>query len=147
MTSTYGMTHASSTALYQHSVCTNINASSFSFSVLRHPLVTTTTELVYKAEQKTGMDDMALHKTVSSTATEDMSAGATFTVLCTTLWPDVNPGNHVCAALCLQAVLAATWLVSGYTLGQSKSLGHGCSLHSGVALSRLLALYHSPTFS
>ena len=47
----------------------------------------------------------------------------------------------------LQAVLAAAWLVSCYTLRQSKGLGHGCCLHSRVALSRLLALHHNQFLS
>lgn len=41
----------------------------------------------------------------------------------------------------LQAVLAASWLVSCHPLGESKGLGHCCSLYPGVALARLPALY------
>lgn len=63
-----------------HIACDKSKCTSCSLSSQGHHSVTLPTKLVYKAEQKTCMDDM--HKTVSSTAALDVSAGATFTKTC-----------------------------------------------------------------
>ena len=108
-------------------------------------------ELVYKIDERTTQSDftkLSAHHQDSQQCNSLRSAGA-YLHRQSQNWVLLSRPSQETVIFCpvLQAIFAAAWLVSCYALRQSKGLGHGCCLHSGVALSRLLALHHNQMLS